>query len=145
MTKKSLSLALVAVALASTASSAFAANCRLRSALDITAKGATIGSKGTAEVRAEGERQRLRVSMDARVPDGTVFGVFVNGSLAGTMAIERGAGEIDLSHGDETCLRSSANPVRGIQKIQVLDISGSPVLQGSLRTPTSCLDNEARD
>lgn len=145
MTKKSLSLALVALALVPTASSAFASNCRLKSALNITARGAAIGSKGTAEVRAEGEQQRLRVSMDARVPDGTIFGVFVNGSLAGTFAIELGAGEVDLSHGDETCMRSGMNTVQGIQRIEVMDRAGNQVLRGLFRTPASCLDPEARD
>jgi hypothetical protein len=145
MKTKNFALALVALALASAASSSFAANCRLTTALNITAKGATIGSKGTAEVRAEGERQRLRVSMDARVPDGTVFGVFVNGSLAGTMAIELGAGEVDLSHGDGTCMRSGMNTVQGIQRIEVMDRTGNQVLRGLFRTPASCSDPEARD
>jgi hypothetical protein len=145
VTKKNLSLALVALALALTASPAFAANCRLKSALNITAAGAAIDSRGAAEVRAEGERQRLRVSMDARVPDGTVFGVFVNGSLAGTFAIELGAGEIELSPGHEACLRSGMNTVQGIQRIEVMDRAGNQVLRGLFRTPASCSAPEARD
>ncbi|HEY6056394.1 MAG TPA: hypothetical protein VIV06_00100 [Candidatus Limnocylindrales bacterium] len=145
MIAKHLTLALVALALAPAAPPAFAVNCRLKSALDITARGATIGSKGTAELRAEGERQRLRISMDARVPDGTVFGVFVNGSLAGTLAIELGAGEVDLGHGDGTCLRSGVNALRGSQRIEVMDRAGNQVLRGTFRTPTSCSDPEVRD
>jgi hypothetical protein len=145
MTIKNLSLALVALALAPAASPAFATNCRLKSALNITAAGAAIDSKGTTEVRADGERQSLRVSMDARVPDGTVFGVFVNGSLAGTLAIELGAGEIDLSQGGETCLRSGVKEARRSQRIEVLDGMGNKVLRGSFRAPKSCSDPEARD
>lgn len=140
-----LSLAAVALALAPAASPVTTASCRLTTPLDITAQGAAIGSKGTTEVRAEGERQRLRVSMDARVPDGTVFGVFVNGALAGTFAIELGAGEVELSHGHETCLRSGLNPVRETQRIEVMDRAGNQVLRGLFRAPTSCLDPEARD
>jgi len=145
MTKKNLCLALVALALVPAASSASAATCRLTTELNITAAGAAIDTKGTSEVRAEGEGQRLRVSMGARVPDGTVFGVFVNGSLAGTIAIELGAGEVDLGQGGETCARSGVSPARRIQKVEVLDGAGKPVLRGSFRTPTSCLDPEARD
>lgn len=141
-----LSLAVVALALAPAATPpAFTATCRLTSPLDITAAGAAIGTRGTTEVRAEGERQRLRVSMDARVPDGTIFGVFVNGSLAGTLAIELGAGEVDLSHGDGTCSRSGMNTVRGTQRIEVMDRAGNQVLRGMFRAPTSCLDPEVRD
>lgn len=136
-----LSLAAVALALAPAASPVTTASCRLTAPLDITVKGAAIGSKGTTEVRG----QRLRVSMDARVPDGTVFGVFVNGALAGTFAIELGAGEVELSHGHETCLRSGLNPVRETQRIEVMDRAGNQVLRGLFRAPTSCLDPEARD
>jgi hypothetical protein len=140
-----LSLAVVALALAPATSPAFASPCRLTTPLDITEKGAAIGSRGTTEVRAEGERQRLRVSMDARVPDGTIFGVFVNGALAGTFAIELGAGEVELSHGHESCLRSGMSTVQGIQRIEVMDRAGNQVLRGLFRAPASCSDSDARD
>ena len=140
-----LSLAVVAFALAPATSPAFAATCRLTTPLDITARGAAIGSRGTTEVRADGERQRLRVSMDARVPDGTIFGVFVNGSLAGTFAIEEGAGEVEVSPGHETCMRSGMNTVRGMQRIEVMDRAGNQVLRGLFQTPASCSGPEARD
>jgi hypothetical protein len=145
MSKKSSTLALVslALAIALSAASAPAANCRLTSALNSTAAGAAIDSKGTAEVRTDGTRPRLHVSMGARVPDGTVFGVFVNGSLAGTFAIELGAGEVDLSHGGETCSRSGMNMYGGVQRIEVMDRAGNQVLRGSFQTSASCSGPEA--
>lgn len=131
MTKKNLSLALAALALTLTGSSALAADCQLKSALSITASGAAIDSSGATEIRAQRARQRFRVSMDARVPDGTTFAVVVNGSLAGTITIELGNGELDLSNADGKTLPAAVNPVCGIQSIQVLDGAGNAVLQGS--------------
>jgi len=131
MTKKNLSLALVALALTLTGSSALATDCQLKSALSITAAGAAIDSSGTNEVRAQRARQRFKVSMDARVPDGTTFAVLANGSLAGTITIELGAGELELNNADGKTLPAGVNPVCAIRSIQVLDGTGNPVLQGS--------------
>ena len=56
MPKKDSSIALVSLALALSlsAASTAAADCRLTSALNSTAAGAAIDSKGTTEVRTEG-------------------------------------------------------------------------------------------
>lgn len=131
MTKKNLALTLVALALTLTGASALAADCQHKAALNITAAGAAIDASGTAEVRARGERQRFKVSMDARVPDGTTFAVFANSSLAGTITIVLGDGELDLSNADGKTLPAGVNPVCGIHSIQVQDGNGTSVLDGS--------------
>lgn len=45
---------------------------------------------GQAEVRDQGGRQKFKVSMDARVANGTTFIVMANGAATGTVTIVAG-------------------------------------------------------
>jgi len=108
------------------------ADCRNQSQLAITAAGAAIDASGSAEARAQGDQQRFKVSIDARVADGTTFEVFANGQLAGTITIAAGVGELDLNTNDGAVLPAGSNPVCGITTVEVSTASGTVILQGSL-------------
>ena len=132
MTRKNFSIAALAVLLfAALAAPSALADCRHKASLGITAAGAAIDSSGTAEVRAQGTRQRLKVSIDARVPDGTTFLVFANGMPAGSLTIELGAGELDINNANGKVLPAGVSPVCGIKSVQVLDGTGVAILEGS--------------
>ncbi len=131
MTKKMVSLAVAAVLLTLTMTGSALASCQTKVALSITAAGAAIDASGTAEARAQGSRQRFRVSIDARVADGTTFLVYANGSLAGAITIQLGSGELDLSNADGKALPPGVSPVCGIGTVQVSDGAGTVVLQGN--------------
>ncbi len=119
--------ALLLTAVATQAGSDF----RNRITLFATAAGAQIDASGTAEVRASGTQQRFKVSMDARVADGTTFAVFANGNLAGTITIVLGAGELDLNNNNGNILPAGVDPVSGVKSVEVKDGSGTLILSGS--------------
>ncbi|MBI3780028.1 MAG: hypothetical protein HY278_03070 [candidate division NC10 bacterium] len=102
-------------------SSGSSADCRKKISLAATSAGAAIDSSGTAEVRAQGAKQRFKVSMDARVADGTTFAVFANGQLAGVITIELGDGELELNNNNGKTLPDGVNPVCAISTVEVTD------------------------
>jgi len=116
------------------------ANCRATIALQPTDFGLTLVASGNAVKRSDknGLRQTFTVEVDALVPAGTVFAVFVNGtSLAGTitMAVPVGAvvaiGTLDLSNANATALPLGVDPVCGITSVVVTDTDGNIILSGS--------------
>jgi len=130
-----LTLAIVAVS-----GQASAADCRVRIGLAPTAFGSALAATGSAEKRSQknGARQTFTVEVDAAVPAGTVFAVFVNGtSLAGTitMAIPLGAviaiGTLDLSNANGTALPTGVNPTCAVSSVLVSDGDGNILLSGS--------------
>jgi hypothetical protein len=108
------------------------ADCRVKITLGVTSAGATNDISGTAEIRARRERQRFKVSMDARVAEGTTFGVYTDGKLAGTITIDAlGNGQLELDNDDGRTLPAAVNPVCSIKTVEVKDQNGVVVLQGS--------------
>lgn len=109
----------------------FAAGCQKKIPLSITAAGFAIDSSGVAEVRARDARQVFKVSMDARVADGTTFFVSANGLPAGAITITLGGGELSLSNSNGQTLPSGVDPVCKIGLVEVKDGSGTVVLNGN--------------
>jgi hypothetical protein len=108
-----------------------ASDCRKKISLDATSAGAAIDSSGTAEVRAQGAKQRFKVSMDARVADGTTFAVLADGLLAGTITIALGDGELELNNNNGKTLPAGVAPVCEIGTVEVKDGGSNLVLNGS--------------
>ncbi len=130
--RKRITVALAAAALLMSAVATQAgSDFRKRITLFVTAAGAQIDASGTAEVRASGTQQRFKVSMDARVADGTTFAVFANDNLAGTITIVLGDGELELNNNNENILPAGVDPVSGIKSVEVKDGSGTLILSGS--------------
>ncbi|MFQ5776711.1 MAG: hypothetical protein ACE5IP_01745 [Terriglobia bacterium] len=135
MVRKKLIVVLAGLAMVlSMASQAFA-DCRTKIDLPDTALGAATDASGTAEVRARTRdgfvRQRFKVSMDARVADGTVFAVFVDDQLAGTITIVLGDGELELNNNNDKILPTAVDPVCSIKTVEVRNGGGMTLLQGS--------------
>ncbi len=130
MIRKQLMVALAALALVLTMAASSYADCQKKIALNEEAAGLAIDASGTAEVRARGDRQRFKVSMDARVDNGTTFAVFANGQLAGTITIDLGAGQLELSNADGKTLPAGVDPVCGIGSVTVQDKNGTVILSG---------------
>jgi hypothetical protein len=101
-----------------------------RIALAETLAGEQMAAAGTAEMRAHGGRQRLRVSIDAHVPDGTVFRVLANGCFAGAITVTYGTGELELDS-ERGRLPDGVAPVWEITRIAIADRRGMLVLLGS--------------
>lgn len=107
------------------------ADCQKKVALNATALGVSLDASGTAEARAQGTRERFKISIDARVPDGTTYNVFVNGNLAGTITIQLGAGELQLQNDNGAVLPAGVSPVCAITSVSVTDGAGQAILTGS--------------
>ncbi len=114
-----------AVALAGTAS----AECLKKVAL--TSTGIAADASGTAEARAKDDgRQRIKVSADARVADGTTFAVYINGMLARTMTFALGSGEAEINNTNGALLPLGVGNVCAAASVEVKDASGMVVLTG---------------
>ena len=86
---------------------------------------------GKAEVREQGTAQKFKVSVDARVADGTTYIVTANGFAVGTMTIRLGDGELELSNSNGKTLPNGASPVCSVGPVSVLDSGGRTILNGA--------------
>lgn len=110
---------------------ALASECRKKTNLQATALGAPLDTSGAAEVRARADRQRFKVSMDARVPDGTSSVVKANGLTVGVIRINFGDGQLELDNGDGDVLPVELGDVCTIGMVTVEDGNGNAILQGA--------------
>jgi hypothetical protein len=108
-----------------------AGGCDKRIDLVPTPEGNADDISGHADVRQRGTQQRFKVSMDARVEDGTTFVVFANGRLAGTITISLGDGELELNNNNGKKLPTGVDPVCSIGAVVVVDENNTTVLEGS--------------
>jgi len=132
MFHKQLITGLAVLAMLFSLSSAALADCQKKLALSPSAAGVQIDASGTAEVRARGTAdQRFKVSIDARVPDGTTIAVFANGQLAGTITIALGAGELDLNNHNGKVLPAGTDPACSVTSVEVKDGGGTVILSGN--------------
>lgn len=129
MKSKAVSISLAVMVMTLAVSASALADCQKKQELTVMAAGAAIDASGTAEVRAQRTRQRFKVSIDARVPDGTTFLVFANGSPAGSITIELGAGQLELTNDNGKTLPAGVSPVCGIGSVAVVDGAGATILQ----------------
>lgn len=107
------------------------ADCRKKINLQATSTGQSQDISGQAEVREQGNRQKFKISMDARVANGTTFVVMANGEAAGTITIVAGDGELELKNYDGQTLPAGVNPVCAVGPVVVTTSTGTPVLNGS--------------
>ena len=132
MFRKQLITRLAALAMVLGMASVAFADCQKKIALSPSGTGVQLDASGTAEIRARGTAdQRFKVSMDARVADGTTFAVFANGQLAGTITILLGDGELNLNNRNGNLLPAGTNPVCSIQSVEVKNGSGVTILSGN--------------
>lgn len=129
--RKRITVALAAVALMAAMVAQADSGFRKQITLFVLPAGSQIDASGTAEVRVSGTKQSFKVSMDARVADGTTFAVYANGNLAGTITIVLGAGELDLNNNNGNVLPAGVDPVSGIKSVEVKDGNGTLILSGS--------------
>lgn len=101
---------------------------RMRVSLAATAAGSTIGAEGNADIRAQGNQQRLKVEVEANVPDGTMFNVMANNMPIGVITIHLGEGELEFESENAQALAGGLMPT-AITSIAVTDSSNSTVLQ----------------
>ena len=120
-----------ALGMASLFSTGAFADCRKRANLTATAAGAGLNLSGHTEVREQGGRQKFKLSMDARVANGTTFIVMANGAAAGTITIVAGDGEQEVKNYDGQTLPAAVNPVCTVGPVVVTNAAGVPVLSGS--------------
>ena len=128
--RKQLTSLVVGLVLVLAMAASASADCR--SKITLAATGPAIDQSGSSEVRARDGQQRFRVSIDARVAEGTTFEVFANGLLAGTITIDAlGTGELDLNNNDGKTLPAGVDPVCGISSVAVqVPNNGPTVLYG---------------
>jgi hypothetical protein len=109
---------------------------RTRVSLAATDAGVAIGATGHADLRAQGIKQRLRVEMEANVPDGTMFTLTANGMPIGAITISLGEGEFEFESENGETLAGGLFPA-AITSLALSDSSNTVVLQaqfGALST-----------
>jgi hypothetical protein len=117
-------LAMAGLALAGSAQ----AECRRKINLTSAMQG---DFSGTAEVREQRSQQKFKLSMDARVADGTTYIVSANGFAVGTITIRLGDGELELSNSNGKQMPQGTNPACSVASVAVLDSAGRTILSGS--------------
>ena len=105
------------------------ADCRKKIALTTESAGFAVDASGSAEVRASGNQQRFKVSIDSNV-DAT-YAVVVGGSIVGTITTVLGQGELELNNNNGKTLPAAVNPVCGVGSFSVINGSGAAVLNGT--------------
>lgn len=106
------------------------ADCFNKISLSPTDVGVANDISGKVAFEENGSSQRFKVSMDARVADGTTFVVFANGMPAGMITITLGSGELDLNNHDGAILPAGLDPICNISSVLVTDGAGNPVIEG---------------
>lgn len=106
------------------------ADCLNKISLSPTAVGVANDISGNVSFEEKGASQRFKVSMDARVADGTTFVVYVNGMPAGMITITLGSGELDINNHDGAILPAGLDPVCNISSVLVTDGAANPVIEG---------------
>lgn len=109
---------------------------RTRVSLAATDAGNAISATGHADLRAQGNEQRLRVEMEANVPDGTMFTLTANGMAIGAITISLGEGEFEFESENGGTLAGGLLPA-AITSLALTDSSNNVILQaqfGALST-----------
>src|SRR5690242_7484915 len=95
--------------------------------LAATTAGATIGASGHADIRVQGNEQRLSVEVEANVPDGTVFSLTANSTPIGVITMHLGEGEFEFESDNGQTL-AGLMPA-AITTIVVSDSANAAILQ----------------
>ena len=101
---------------------------RTKISLAATDAGNAIGATGHADLRAQGNEQRLSVEMEANVPDGTMFTLTANSTPIGTITIALGEGEFEFESENGETLAGGLLPA-AITSLALTDSSNNVLLQ----------------
>ncbi len=101
---------------------------RLEIPLAQTSAGMSIGAEGHAEIRVQGQRQRLQVEVEANASDGATFQVMANGAAIGSITLHFGEGQLELGDDEGTPLTGGMMP-SAVTMLSVADAAGDVVLQ----------------
>ncbi|MBI1747289.1 MAG: hypothetical protein HYR55_11950 [Acidobacteria bacterium] len=126
-----LTIVLLSLAIVATMALNVMADCQNRIILSATPDGAAIASRGNAEVRDRGGRQRFKVSMEANVADGTSFFVYADGQSVGDLTIQLRRAEFEVQSDDFQPMPPELDPVCGVSLVEVVDADGSLILSGN--------------
>lgn len=103
---------------------------RKRLQLSPTALGASLSAEGNADLRSQGADTRLKVELEANVPDGTVWTISANNGIKlGSVTFQLMEGELRLDAND--LLQAGLSDPSAISSIQVNDAAGKAVLSGT--------------
>jgi hypothetical protein len=105
---------------------------RMRRALEATPAGQAIFAKGYVELRFIGPREKFKVEVEAMAPEGTTFLVLANGLAVGTVRIQFGEGELELSNEDGRVLPEALRPLNAVSRVEVVNESGMVILSRQL-------------
>jgi len=105
---------------------------RIRRAFQATPAGQAIFAKGYVELRFIGPREKFKVEVEAMVAEGTTFLVLANGLAVGTVRIQFGQGELELSNEDGRVLPAALRPLSAVSRVEVVDDSGTVILSRQL-------------
>ena len=90
--------------------------------------GAAVQASGNVDVRTQGSRQRLKVELEAQVPDGIMFRVFANGVELDIMRSTRGHAELEIELEDGKMLPGGMTPT-SISSVKITDVNKMTVLE----------------
>jgi hypothetical protein len=107
-----------------------ATDVRTRTALTQTSAGKAIGAHGTAQVRVQGQKQQLKVEVEA--DSAGPFLVFANGIKLGQLILRLGEGEFELQN-ENAMLPIGLDSIAAIKNIQVTDLRGVRLLEATLQ------------
>ena len=104
------------------------ADCKRKMALKTT--GLVADASGTVDARSAGGEQRLKVSADAKVADGTTLVLYIDGRAAGTITFLLNNGEAEFNNHNGGVMPNRIDAC-SVTTIEVRDTSNLPVLIGA--------------
>lgn len=108
------------------------ADCNTK--ITLTSTGVQSDASGTAELRAVDTKQRIKVSIDSPVPDGTVYAVVTKtargAKVLGSLTISLGSGELELENNKGKGDPNATDPFCTVANVAVVDGNLQAILFG---------------
>ncbi len=129
MRKKLLGKLMVGVVAVSGLATQASAECHKKMALRSTGRVAEVSSE--IDLRSNDSVQRLKITTDAKVPDGTTYVLYINGLAAGTVTFLLNTGEAEFNNNNGGVMPNGSESVCSVSTVELRDADNLPVVLGA--------------
>ncbi len=121
-------LLLALLAVSAFAFQASAADCHRKTTLKPA--GSVSDASGQVDVRSSGDVQRFKLDIDASVPDGTTYVLYIDNLATGTVTFLLHAGEVEFNNNNRGAMRNGVDAC-SLSAVELRDASNQPVAIGT--------------